>query len=80
MRVRMFGTDEEREVDDLTGNRLIARGEARRIRAGDPDPEPAKPARGARATKAPDAPPGTDAAEAVTETSAETVTKETPDA
>ena len=50
MRVRMYGTDEEREVDEATGSRMIARAQARRIRAGEPDlphlaaePKPALP-------------------------------------
>lgn len=37
MRVRMYGTGEEREVDEATGSRMIARAQARRIRAGEPE-------------------------------------------
>ena len=37
MRVRMYGTGEEREVDEATGSRLVARAQARRIRAGEPE-------------------------------------------
>lgn len=40
MRIRMYGTGEEREVDEASGSRMIARAQARRIRAGAPEPAP----------------------------------------
>lgn len=41
MRVRLYGTDEEREVEESAGWRMVARGEARVVRL---EPEaPAEP-------------------------------------
>lgn len=37
MRVRMYGTEEEREVDEATGAQLINQSQARMIRAGEPE-------------------------------------------